>query len=571
MMGKRNRYPWLEMLAAFLLLLQTSACQLPVKTLCVDPEIAICYDTIGHALAHAVDGDTIEIFPHIYNENLYIKTNVSLVGVSEASSPAPWAVIRGSLSNAPVIHIMLGKTVHLTALEITGGNNSNVGGGGIVNSGVLYTTNVIVDHNSAVGYGGGILNTGALIMADSLVTNNNATGRPAYVELGKGGGIYNHQGVVTLTGTNVSYNTTDGWGGGIYTNGDLTITDGNISHNDSGGGGGLIAETVEHGQADTPIVRLERVTVDNNSGGYGGGLNNNNGAITLVNVTLSGNVAHARGGAILTSKNMSTSADAGNVTIYASTIAGNRSESGQGGGIADNVGMSPGSTVIVSSTIFADNEGGNCALSGQTTFQSWDYNISDDDSCNLPYHADLINTDPKLNPLALNAPGRVKTHALQTGSPAADHATEGCNTPVDARGVTRGLPCDAGAYEGTVEPLEPQIATAVVAVNATCRSGPGTGYAAMGYLNAGESHTISGRNADGTWLKLETCWVARNLLTTEDDLQFIPVLEVPPPPEPTSTSTVKPQTSCSSWTGPEACEAAGCKWNYSSAGPGFCK
>ena len=42
------------------------------------------------------------------------------------------------------------------------------------------------------------------------------------------------------------------------------------------------------------------------------------------------------------------------------------------------------------------------------------------------------------------------------------------------RGVARGLPCDTGAYEGTVEPYKIPLATAVVSVNAICRAGPGT-------------------------------------------------------------------------------------------------
>ncbi len=581
MKRKESKHLHLGGLAAFLLLLP-AACQMPgtPKVLCVDPELATCYDTIGHALAQATDGDTINISANTYNEILYIKKSVNLVGTSEGPYPGVRTVIRSNYPNAPVIHIMLGKTVHLSTLEITGGHYSN-GGGGILNIGVLYMTDVIVDHNSTTSIGGGILNIGSLIMVDSLVQYNTAIGpNPYWYQAGYGGGIYNHQGTVTLTGTDVSYNTSNGRGGGLYTNGDLTMTDGNISHNESqSSGGGLQVEfwvqDIQNWEnldaPDTPNVHLERVTIDNNrAAGYGGGINNNNGTIALTNVTMSGNEAGLRGGAVVTSRTLSTAADGGNVIINASTIANNKAPSQDGGGIADiDYEGTDSTTITVFSTIFADNEGGNCAIAGSATFQSWDYNISDDATCNLPYHADLINTDPMLNPLAMNAPGRAKTHALQIGSPADDHSIDGCNAPVDARGVARGLPCDTGAYEGTVEPYKIPLATAVVSVNAICRAGPGTTYAAMGYLNAGESHTISGRNPDATWLKLETCWVARSLLTTEGDLESIPVLDVSPPP--TLTPTSRPQTSCSSWTSPEACRAAGCTWNYSSAGPGFCK
>jgi hypothetical protein len=575
MMRKESKRLFLGGIIAFLLLL-SAACQLPgtSKTLCVDPHLATCYDTIGHALYNAVDGDTIQISADTYNEILYIKKSVNLLGTSEGPYPGIRTVIRSNNPNAPVIHIMLGKTVHLSKMEITGGYYSN-GGGGILNAGILTTTDVIVDHNSAFGYGGGIQNTGKLTMVDSLVQYNSAPGEPNGQGTAKGGGIYNYLGTVILEGTDVSDNTTDGNGGGIFTFGDLTMTDGNISHNYARfAGGGVMVLYTRDPKDRIPNVRMERVTIDNNvATGNAGGIYNIGGVIALTNVTLSGNWGYSRGGAIQSGTFQGTQNGAGNVTIYASTIANNRTDPGQGGGIANYAwGNDYGPiTITVSSTIFADNEGGNCAVGGFTVFQSWDYNISDDATCDLPHHADLMNTDPKLNPLALNAPGRVKTHALQVGSPADDHSTDGCNTPVDARGVARGLPCDTGAYEGTVEPFKAPLATAVVAVNATCRAGPGTVYAAMSYLNAGESHTISGRNPEATWLKLETCWVARSLLTTEEDLQAIPVAEAPPPPPPTSTPMPQNLPSCSSRTSPEACNAAGCTWKYSVAGPGHCE
>ncbi len=272
----------------------------------------------------------------------------------------------------------------------------------------------------------------------------------------------------------MSHNTTGGDGGGIYTNGDLTMTDSNISHNDAlWGGGGVAAIYTQMPGDKIPDVHLERVTIDNNVGhSDAGGIFNLGGVIALTNVTLSGNWGYSRGGAMLTGTFQGTPAGAGDVTIYASTIANNRTAPGQGGGIANYAWGSHGpTTTSVSSTIFANNDGGNCAIGGFAVFQSLDYNISDDASCNLSQHADLVSTDPKLNPLTMNAPGRVKTHALQTGSPADNLSTGGCGSPVDARGVARGLPCDTGAYEGTVEPFKANLATAVVAVNATCRAG----------------------------------------------------------------------------------------------------
>ena len=75
-----------------------------------------------------------------------------------------------------------------------------------------------------------------------------------------------------------------------------------------------------------------------------------------------------------------------------------------------------------------------------------------------PNSHNLIGTadtplDPKLGPLALNAPGSTKTYALLAGSPAIDagSCTDAQGRPVteDQRGVTRpqGATCDMGAYE----------------------------------------------------------------------------------------------------------------------------
>ena len=277
---KQNAYRRLQLAAiASLTLLWTSSCK-HNPTLCVDPNLATCFDTIGHALFSAYDGDTIQISADTYNENLYIKKSVSLVGTMEGPYPGIRTVIHGALSNAPVLHIMLGKTVHLSTMTVTGGNYSN-GGGGIVNTGVLYADNVIVEQNSTTARGGGILNVGSLSMTDCVVQYNTADeGSPQDYQGGYGGGIYNHQGMVTLTRTDVIYNSSSSRGGGLYTNGNLTMTDGNISHNELGSSGGGIEidfwsaeEFANWENADNPFipeVDLERVTVDSNRAGWGG-------------------------------------------------------------------------------------------------------------------------------------------------------------------------------------------------------------------------------------------------------------------------------------------------------------
>ncbi len=84
-----------------------------------------------------------------------------------------------------------------------------------------------------------------------------------------------------------------------------------------------------------------------------------------------------------------------------------------------------------------------------------------------PSDGNQENTDPLLDPLALNAPGTTATHALQPTSPALDMADAGCGggLSTDQRGVARpeGPACDVGAYE-----LQYRLLTAD-------KSGAGTG------------------------------------------------------------------------------------------------
>ena len=103
-------------------------------------------------------------------------------------------------------------------------------------------------------------------------------------------------------------------------------------------------------------------------------------------------------------------------------------------------------TITLFSSIFANNTGDNCFID-EGTLESWGYNVSDDETCSPVSSADLVNTDPKLSPLAWNS-GYVQTHALQPGSPAIGQNKLVCES-VDARGVPRRTPCDAGAFEQT--------------------------------------------------------------------------------------------------------------------------
>ena len=111
--------------------------------------------------------------------------------------------------------------VAIDSLTITGGANTQGGGGGIDNIGSLTVTNSTISGNSAVG-GGGIANDeyGTLTLTNCTISGNSATAD-------QGGGLSN-DGMLTVTNSTISGNAAPGQyygdGGGIYNNATLDAT-----------------------------------------------------------------------------------------------------------------------------------------------------------------------------------------------------------------------------------------------------------------------------------------------------------------------------------------------------------
>jgi predicted outer membrane repeat protein len=241
-----------------------------------------------------------------------------------------------------------------------------------------------------------------------------------------------------MTRTNVMRNVGRS-GGGLAISGSLEITDGIISGNTCQYDGGGIS--LGWGNASF----LNRVTInDNQAGVNGGGIANQGSVVTLTNVTISGNSATTGdGGAIY---NYAQTGHLSSVKLSSSTVAYNSAPFGARGGLMGWQDVNGQNTIIIFSSIFAYNSGDNCFID-EGTIESWGYNVFDDENCSPVPSADLVNTDPKLSPLAWNS-GYVQTHALQPGSPAVGHNKLACEE-VDARGVPRRTPCDSGSFEQT--------------------------------------------------------------------------------------------------------------------------
>ena len=209
---------------------------------------------------------------------------------------------------------------------------------------------------------------------------------------------------------------------------DLSIVNGN-DQTSGGGGGGVWANGT---------VLLDHVLLANNTTGNTGGaiFVKSSGQVTLVNSTVSGNVA-GRGGAIESN---------GSLTIWNGTIVDN---------VASDIGgIVTGGSLYLRNSIVADNTdtdentspdpnckvgiGGAILLSG--------VNLSNEESCG----DDVIAFENLgLGPLANNG-GPTKTHALLLGSPAIDGGRS-CTEATDQRHVARdqGSSCDIGAFEFT--------------------------------------------------------------------------------------------------------------------------
>jgi hypothetical protein len=165
-------------------------------------------------------------------------------------------------------------------------------------------------------------------------------------------------------------------------------------------------------------------------------------------------------------------------------------------------------------------------------------------------------------------------HPLIPGSPAVEHiAFSRCNDD-DQRGFDRlatGTGCDIGAYEldltglsadpptdlviptPTDTPSSPLLdIPAIIISNARCRFGPDSVYEDYDFFSTGDQSTVSGRNADASWLYISAlnnggkCWIGRNVLQFEvadEVLMTLPEITPPPTPTPTPQATATSQPS----------------------------
>jgi CSLREA domain-containing protein len=280
-------------------------------------------------------------------------------------------------------------------------------------------------------------------------------------------GIENHSGDVAVPivvlNSHVHNNLAGFYGGAIGNYGTLVISSTTLDANSATAagtystttrGGGLY--NYEGGQ-----VSIIQSTLSGNLAASGGGIYSelfihNNAALTMTNSTLSDNTASRVGGGIY--------AEGGRIKLFNSTIADNRvvvpnniPDGGVGGGVL----ITGTGVMVVQNALIADNtdsfHGGlqvadDCYdLYASYNLYSFATNLIEATSyCNIDGNTSAVisGQSPKLGPLQ-NHGGSTWTRLPLTGSPAIDRGDDAACPPIDQRGWHRpnGLHCDIGAVE----------------------------------------------------------------------------------------------------------------------------
>lgn len=262
---------------------------------------------------------------------------------------------------------------------------------------------------------------------------------------GRGGALYNNGGTTVISNCVFAGNT--GANGGAMNNataGTLTIRDSVLAGNIATSVGGALQNF------STSTMHIINTAITGNSCGTsstGGGAMQGNGAITMTNVTLSGNSTLASGGAIYYNGT--------GLTMTNTTITANTSGTNAGGfhkSITTNNANIRNSIIAGNSGPASDitnviNSMGNNLIGVVGTSTGW-------------VASDLQNVPALLSPVGYYG-GNGFSHAILVGSPAAN-AGQNCvknlscaanNPPVavaaDQRGALRADDVDIGAFEGS--------------------------------------------------------------------------------------------------------------------------
>ena len=275
------------------------------------------YNTLKEAIRAAQDGDTVVLAKDV-TENININKSITLdlngktlTGLGDDSV----VTITGSDTEVTVTSSAEGKGV------ITGGIGSkehkNLFGGGLfIVDATVKLENLIVTKNQTVGLSGNYTRTGGggIAAVNAAVTLNNVavTENNRSAIINGGGSIFAEGGSLTIKGSTIEGNSSNGTGGGIFAENTLVNIDTSFiqeNHTQTNGGGIYIAndsraQRLTFGE-DTIIITMpegessiSNTTIgDNITNGLGGGMYIGGGhCLRISNSTITGNrVVHSSG------------------------------------------------------------------------------------------------------------------------------------------------------------------------------------------------------------------------------------------------------------------------------------
>ncbi len=395
-------------------------------------EVTRCEDdedpgSLRHAVVNALAGDVIDL-------RALACSTITLAGALESEVDDLW--FRGPGADA---------------LTLDGGGVDRIlfqrGGGTLTIENLTLANGRTLAEGNDIAYGGCIAAASDVKLVGSHVRDCWAQGVGAY-----GGAILS--GVLTMKGSTISGSTAFGdhpvngtaaYGGAAFAYG-IDMVDSTITGNRAIGthnpplthweiGGGLFV--ARNGG------RIERSTIDSNYAmRFAGGLAQED-DLTLVNSTISGNVARDDDGGGIRVKQVTS------MTILNSTITANTAGT-YGGGIAFRTLSTSGG--LVSSIVAGNTSGDGSDVSAVTAVElSGSHNLVGGIQALVSVPADTLSGDPHLLPLADNG-GHTRTHALAQGSPALDAGANIGALASDQRGLgfprEAGDAADIGAFEG---------------------------------------------------------------------------------------------------------------------------
>ena len=235
--------------------------------------------------------------------------------------------------------------VELRNVTLTRGGSDGPGGA-VTTRGEIAIIESKIKQNLAEEPGGGVMSQRRATVIRSVITGNLAND--------DGGGVYARRGGIQVYDSIVSSNLVDGSGGALGSTGDILVVRSHLDGNTTDGDGGAI-----YTDEDGDVTVIDSTVSGSTADGPGGAIFTLDGDVTIVGSTLTGNRADDRGGAI--------SGEAA-VTILNSTISRNLAVAHVGGGI-----WSRGDMYVANSTVsdnYAEAKGGGLHAAGVLTLVS---------------------------------------------------------------------------------------------------------------------------------------------------------------------------------------------------------